>query len=319
MIRIGIAAALLSAAPALADELACRAGGVPADAVELREATINVAGWGEGNQATAYASFLIPADWKDEGSVILDVADPCGVTEKPRWRAAAPDGSMSIEVTPGDGWTASADRAQFSACPSRDIHHAAGYAEALLMTAAPGAVVQAVRDRPDIANPIEEQMKFPDGFGATLQVSAAEADFTQPDGDGAVHGLVVAAIAMVTPDMMIPEYERRVTALPSLLARSRKGPPDPALVEMVRASALPNPNWLRLRERIFAPPGRLRDPRDKITKNLERLPFPEREAGNPVAACGRRFAPLRASNVWRSEDGRTWFSPELTGALETTR
>jgi hypothetical protein len=321
MIRIGMISALMSSAgPALAEEIVCRAGGVPSDAIELREAPVNVAGFGEGDQAVAYVSFLVPADWKDEGVVILDAADGCGVIEKARWRAEAPDGSASIAMTPGEGWTASARPAQFSACASRDVHDAAGYAAALLESEAPGAKVEAVRERADIADPVRKLMAVTDGYGATLKITAAEIAFTKPDENGArVHGLLVAAMAAYTPHPTIPELETRATAFPSMLVQSRKGAPDAVFVEMVRASAIANPNWVRLRERFFASPGLPGDPRDRITRQFEKLPFPEREAGEPVTACGSRFAPLKTANVWRSEDGRIWFSSALTGALETAR
>jgi len=321
MIRMGMISALMSsAAPALAEEIACRAGGVPSDAIELREATVNVAGFGEGDQALAYVSFLVPADWKDEGVVILDPADGCGVTEKARWRAEAPDGSVSIAMTPGEGWTASARPAQFSACASRDIHDAAGYAAALLASAAPGAAAQAVRERPDIADPVRKLIAGTDGYGATVTITAAEIAFTKADeSGGTVQGLLVAAMAAYTPHPAIPEFETRATAFPSMLVQSRKGAPDPVFVEMVRASAIANPNWVRLRERLFGPPGLPGNPRDRITRQIEKIPFPAREAGEPVTACGNRFAPLKTPNVWRSDDGRTWFSSALSGALETAR
>lgn len=321
MIRMGMISALMSsAAPGLAEEIACRAGDVPADAIELREAPVNVAGLGEGDQAMAYVSLLIPADWKEEGIVILDAADGCGVTEKARWRAEAPDGSLSIAMTPGEGWTASARPAQFGACASRDVHDAAGYAAALLESGAPGAKVEAVRERADIADPIRELIAVTDGYGATLNITAAEIAFTKADENGgAVHGLLVTAMAAYTPHPTIPEFETRATAFPSMLVQSRNGAPDPVFVEMVRASAIANPNWARLRDRMFTQPGLPGNPRDRITTSFQKLPFPEREAGEPVAACGTRFAPLKTPNVWRSEDGRTWFSPTLSGALETAQ
>ncbi|MFN3960499.1 MAG: hypothetical protein ACK4NP_11355 [Parvularculaceae bacterium] len=314
-----ILALMSSAAPAPAVEIACRAGGVPADAIELREAPVNVVGLGEGDQAMAYVSFLTPADWKDEGIVSLDAADGCGVTEKARWRAEAPDGSVSIAMTPGEGWTASARPGQFSACASRDIHDAEGYAKALLASEAPGAAVEAVRERPDIADPIRRLIAAPEVYGETLTISAAEIAFTMADENGPVQGLLVTAMAAFTPHPAIPEFETRATAFPSMIVQSRKGAPDPAFVEMVRASAIANPNWVRLRERMLAAPALTGDPRDRITGRFEKLPFPKREAGEPVAACGSRFAPLKTPNVWRSEDGRTWFSSALSGALETAR
>ena len=319
MIRIAMILALL-APSALAEEIACGPEGAPAGAVELREAPVPVSGFGDEANPMPYVSFLVPAAWKDDGRVTIDPSDPCGVDEKMFWRAASPDESLTIEIAPGAGWTASARPAQFSACLSRDLHDAAAYGAALLKAAAPAATVTATRERADIAEPIREQFKSFDGYAGKADVSAVEIAFEAPSADGVPErGLLIAATTKITPHPAIPEYEARVTAFPSLLARSRGGTPDAALVELVRSSAIANPNWVRLRERFFAPPGMLPDPRQPLSRRFELVPFPEREAVGEATACGRRFARLKASDAWRSEDNRLWFSPALTAALEPRR
>ncbi len=319
MIRVAMILALL-APSAPAAEIACGPEGAPAGAVELREAPVPVIGFGDESNQMPYVSFLVPAAWKDDGRVTIDPSDPCGVTEKIVWRAASPDGSSSIEVTPGAGWTASARPAQFSACLSRDLHDAAGYGAALLSAAAPAATVTATRDRADIAEPIREQVKSFDGYAGKVDVSAFEIAFEARPADGTIErGLLISAMTKVTPHPSIPEYEALVTAFPSLLARTRGGTPDAALVEMVRSSAIANPNWVKLRERIFAPPGLLPDPRQPLSRRYEPVSFPEREPVGEATACGRRFARLKAADAWRSDDNRFWFSTALTAALEPRR
>ncbi len=314
-IIFGVAAAL--AASSATAEIACGANGAPEGAVEMREAILGIGAVSATDAKTPYAAFLIPATWKDEGAVALDGADPCGVTEKPRWRAMSPDGASSIEILPGEGWTVSAHAAQFSACPSRDSRSAATHAAALIKSGAPGASVVDVRERTDIVEPFKDQIKRLGETGARVEVTAAEMSFEARMASGETeYGLLVAAVTTFTPAASIPEYETRATALPSLLARSRGKAPDAALVEAVRASALTDPNWVRRREEAMRPPGYLPDLQERSIRRWTSEPFPVRETGAGAAnACGQSFATLTIANLWKAEDGRFWFSPALTAAL----
>jgi hypothetical protein len=316
MIRTGIVAALLASTPAAAEEIACRADGVPADAIEMREAILRFDPSTLGGADASYAAFLIPADWREEGSAVFDYADPCGAMEKPRWRAASPDGEASVEFLAGEGWTASAHKAQFSNCAARDIYNARGYADALARSVAPDATFGELRDRGDIVEPFRKQLQAYDQYGARTEASAAEIDFERlGEGGGAEYGLIVAAVMTFTPAPTIPEFETRATAMPPLIARSKGVAPNAALVEAIRASALVDPNWLRYRERLTAPPGRMPTPGDRLPIRQQQEPFPEREAGEGAKVCGRTFSALTVPSIWRRDDGRYWFAPALKPPL----
>ncbi len=313
-----MAAALAVTGPAAAEEIACGANGAPAGAIELREAVVSFSALASGGEPTPYAAFLIPAGWAFEGAASIVGDEPCGVMEKARWRAASPDGAASVEMLPAEGWTASAHAAQFSVCQSRNVADAATYAAAIVKGLAPDAVLGEARERADIVEPFNEQLKGMSDYGARAQATAAELSFELAGADGVTeYGLLIAAVTTFTPEPVIPEYETRAMSFPSLLARSRGRTPDAGLIEMIRASALANPNWPALRADLFRPPGHQPDPRiRKVIRPPE--PFPARETGPAVEACGKSFVALKTRHVWKGADGGFLYAPALTAALEKT-
>lgn len=296
--------------------MACRAGGVPADAVEMREAVIEIEARAGMDAPYPFLAALVPADWTIDGAVALDGADNCGVYEKPRLRAVSADGAASLEIVPGAGWTASPYKAQFSGCKSRNLHDAARYAEELLKSAESKAAITGSAERADLTDQFKSYVDYVNASGARADASAAELTFeVRSPGAAPMHGVIIAAMLTNTPHIHIPEHEKRATAYPAVIARTRGAAPDPKLVEAFRASATVNPGWMSVRERLLGWSGRGSADGDLRTLIRNAAPFPARASGAAAKACGGSFASLDLANLWKAEDGRIWFSPSLTGAL----
>jgi len=316
MIRLGIVVALTMFAgltPSYGADLACASDGIPEGAIELEEIIVPDLSFSNSASPLAYISILGPAGWLSEGGLSVDVADPCGSTDRLRWRVYSPDQAFSIDLYPAEGWTASNRATQFSACPARDIHGAVDYVDDLLKRH--GLVVTRTKSR--VRSDIIESFRSAAFDGSdSFVIDAIETHMTfeprkdaRSDGDD---GLAMAAVVLFKPAVTIPEHETRAWSLPTIVARAPAGALNRDLIEAVRTSVLLNPNWVRLRDRMRLA-GRL-SPMGDI--NPERLRseelFPVRDGGLGVKACGVQFQALSSPQLWRSEDGRFWYAPILS-------
>lgn len=315
MIRLGIVVALTMASgltPSLGADLACASDGIPEGAIELEEIIVPDFSFSNPASPLAYISILGPVGWLSEGGLSVDVADPCGSTDRLRWRLYSPDQAFSVDLLPAEGWTASSRAMQFSACPARDVLGAADYVDDLLKRH--GLV--ATRTKSSVRTDIIESYRRAAFDGSdSFVIDAIETHLTfQPRkdaGSGGDEGLAVAAVVLFKPAVTIPEHETRAWSLPTIEARAPAGALNRDLIEAVRTSALLNPNWVRLRDRMRLA-GQLPTVGDV---NPERLrseePFPVREGGLGVKACNVQFQALSSPQFWRSEDGRFWYAPML--------
>lgn len=306
---IGPVAAVALAAAVTASGI-CVAPGVPQGTIELREFSILDLDLSSKDRPLAFVSVLAPKDWTSEGGLRWVLDAPCGVEQRVEWRVASPDSATSVAILPAERWTVSSRPPQFSRCPSRNVHSADAYSAEVLDALKLTHRVEAVRERQDIVAQFASVLA---SYGTQQQTRASAAETRIVLGEGAERrdGLMIAAMVVVTPAPAIPEYESTAFSMPSLLAMAPEGRLDPDLIEAVRASALPNPEWSDQANRILR--GMETRPRPPGAEDLIPTPgasaFPVRPAGPEAVFCGAKYTSAGTPGVFRSAEGRIFYIP----------
>lgn len=282
----------------------CAADGAPQGAVALDDYVIDDISAPPSAQRFAAMAIMAPAGWTSVGAIDQRVDDQCGLTYRLRWRVDSPDGLQTISIFPDARWTVSRLPAQFSACPSRDIHDAKAYAQGVLdENGIKAAISDDGRERPDLAASLGP-IRANDSYQPTVVADAREFALAI---DPATDGLIIAAMNIHTPGHSVLENEQTAYALPTLLVTGPKGTVDRNFVEAVRSSGLANPLWVELLQQTRYKQG------DKVPEIAANSPFPERTLGAEKEICGATFAAVGDKGVWRRGDGRYFYIPADAG------
>jgi hypothetical protein len=121
----------------------------------------------------AYTLF-VPSGWRGEGGVEYPMNDPCGLVNRLRWRATAPDGIGTLEITPEEKWSAANFPVPGNQCPMSQASGAKQYLEWWVQRNRRGARVMDFRPRPDMLKGMESLNTTNPQIGLRSWVDAGE-------------------------------------------------------------------------------------------------------------------------------------------------
>lgn len=208
------------------------------------------------------ARILVPHDWQAQGGVVWDVQSQCVNTARRfEWAAWSSDGLFGIELLPNTAWQMSNLPPEYQAmdpCPRRNAGSVRQYLEQLVQERRPGARILDYRDRPDIAQAsgISEQrtamamgelrqwvesgevlLGYTYAGTPRREVIQATVVFT--------HSTMQAPAIMQNPSMGGAMETLQALALPSFAVRAPDGRLDFTMVESLRSSITPDPEYER--------------------------------------------------------------------------
>ncbi len=219
---------------------------------------VNIPDPGVIAQTTALTA-LIPAGWTGRGGVVPMqglCSEPFGVD----WSAVSEDGLSSVSMFPTTVWQWSNSGVR-SDCPAAAFSSVREYLVAHIQRAAPGARILDYRARPDLAKSAEDQARRRNRMTADAGLAgmSARADGGEILYAYSLNGTDMRGAAAATaifyesqlPNPMGGDPLRNLTGatLGSFAATAPNGKLDFTLVEAVRRSVAPNPEWLK---RLFA-------------------------------------------------------------------
>lgn len=246
MVRLSCAA--LVGAIALASGVDAASAG---DTIRVRRAEIVDANGFE--RPLVAATVFVPADWQVEGGVFWSTqADPCGGGGYNfDWRAISPDGWSAIQIFPMERWQWNSWGAPDPAgCPSARITSARHYLEEVVRRFRPGARLLDFRRRPDIEQELaqfNQTTPMPMGeLRSWAEVGEALIGYQQNGVEmrETLTSAVVLSVTTTLPMAGMPAAEfLQGSTLPGLAVRAPNGELDFQMVELIRKSIQPGPEW----------------------------------------------------------------------------
>ncbi len=233
---------------------------LPADAVLLQRVSIEDPGViARGRALTG----LIPSGWTARGGVV-QASNLCAEPYAFNWQATSPDGLSTISLFPTEIWQWSNADLQ-SDCRRADWSSARDYLAARVSATVPGARILDYRDRPDFAEgakpvaAMRERMFSPAGMGKLrVWVEGGEILFAFNQSGVEMRGVMAAAAMLYdnqleNPMASSPQFDplggqpmRALTGtiLGTFAATAPNGTLNLPMIEAVRRSFTPDPNWL---------------------------------------------------------------------------
>lgn len=199
----------------------------------------------------AYTMF-IPAGWKGDGDIEYVLNNPCLMERRIRYRAAAPDGVGAITIVPEEKWTFSNMPANDN-CPHPQITTVRGYLESWVQRNRPGARVFDYRTRADLSAPYKAMERNDNGMRAWSEGGEILVGYQ-------VNGKPVREAISILIFFVQSEFagiNANFTSFagftgPAFGMRMPEGTLNFKMVEALRQSVLPAPQWKALQDRAAA-------------------------------------------------------------------
>lgn len=198
----------------------------------------------------------VPAGWRDQGGVVWDPQTTCtSLASRFDWAAWSPDGRSGMQLLPNNSWQMSNMPIQAGgpgSCPNRPFTNVRQYLDHVVGTYRPGAAVLDYRDRPDIAaaSGLGEQ-RTPMPMGELRQWPEAAEMLIGYTYNGVPTREVLQSVVIFNHSYMqgmagMGDIESlNGIALPVFTFRAPDGQLDFGLVESLRASIAPDPDYTR--------------------------------------------------------------------------
>lgn len=210
-------------------------------------------------QPMAAATVFVPHGWKTEGGVIWAQDFLCTNGYNFLWTAYAPDGSMSVGITPQTAWEMNTIGAGPTrpGCQLMQIQSVRQFLEMQVGNTVPGARMLDYRERPDLLGEIGFQpSRTPMPAGEIRRWAEGGEILFGFERDGrAMRGLMAAVVQF---DMTVSDYTQMMGdvpgarsefvsafAHPGWTASAEEARFDGALFEALRKSIKSNPQWAR--------------------------------------------------------------------------
>ncbi|MBK8007008.1 MAG: hypothetical protein IPK12_24955 [Gemmatimonadetes bacterium] len=197
------------------------------------------------------ATLFVPVGWKGEGGVVWEVNNPCIPATRFRWRATAPDGGGAIELVPQEQWDAANFPMQGFPCQQARYPTVRAYLEGWVSRNRRGARILDFRARAEMAAPYAAlNTTYSSGGGDQLRswVEAGEVLIAYTECGKEYREAVSAIVAYrhsVLPPIgnSQPMETMHGETLGAFAMRMPAGSLDFTMVDAIRASARPGPEW----------------------------------------------------------------------------
>lgn len=197
-------------------------------------------------------TMFIPAGWKGDGDIEYVLNNPCLMERRLKYQATSPDGIGAITIAPEEKWGFSNMPVQDN-CPHPQITTARGYLESWVQRYRPGARVLDYRARPDLSTPYKYVERNENGMRAWSEGGEILAGY-QVNGK-AVREAISVLIFFVRSEF--PGINGNIVSFagftgPAFGMRMPEGTLNFKMVEALRQSVLPAPQWKALQDRAAA-------------------------------------------------------------------
>jgi len=223
--------------------------GLPANAIRVQQ--VDIMDRNGFEKPLPASTGLIPVGWQIQGGVQWGQQYLCTNGYNVNWSARSPDGEQTIAVLPQERWETNNYGAPPSTpgCGSASFSSSQQYLTQRVGRLRPGARVLNYRPRPDLAKKFAYlNASTPTAMGGMRTwVDAGQVQFSYSEGGREMEG-VIAASTIFSMSRMSGMGMGSMDALtgftlPAFAAMAPKGKLNLKLVEAIRQSFLPNPEW----------------------------------------------------------------------------
>jgi len=223
--------------------------GLPANAIRVQQ--VDIMDRNGFEKPLPASTGLIPVGWQIQGGVQWGQQYLCTNGYNVNWSARSPDGEQTIAVLPQERWETNNYGAPPSTpgCGSASFSSSQQYLTQRVGRLRPGARVLNYRPRPDLAKKFAYlNASTPTAMGGMRTwVDAGQVQFSYSEGGREMEG-VIATSTIFSMSRMSGMGMGSMDALtgftlPAFAAMAPKGKLNLKLVEAIRQSFLPNPEW----------------------------------------------------------------------------
>jgi hypothetical protein len=236
--------------PGMGKQAMVGANGLPPKTWRL-EPSIIADPYGQEQPVTA-ATLFIPQGWRTRGGVQWAREYGCTFGFATSWSAVSPDGQSSIRVLPHDGWDyndAPNPNAVRASCRKSNVRELRPYLQTVIARTWPGATLSGYRPRTDtVAAP--KTAPSPSGGVVKSWEEAAEVYFEFPSAGGPMRGILMGKMGTEMHQFAVSSSEEKhfaaVYVHPIIVMTAPAAQADRGLLEAVRTSIQPDPQWLQV-------------------------------------------------------------------------